>query len=106
VKRLDLSEVVLTSRPGDRRPWRISLAGEAGPKGAGTGETLLADLGALAAGGRDLRAAVFRLPPAPGGRGPPFNHRDRRRMLRFPVHPRYARMFLAAQERGCVRRWP
>jgi ATP-dependent helicase HrpB len=24
-------------------------------------------------------------------------------MLRFPVHPRYARMFLAAQERGCVR---
>src|SRR5208282_1177298 len=26
-----------------------------------------------------------------------------RRMMRFPVHPRYARMFLAAQERGCVR---
>jgi ATP-dependent helicase HrpB len=26
-----------------------------------------------------------------------------RKMLRFPVHPRYARMFLAAQERGCVR---
>ena len=24
-------------------------------------------------------------------------------MLRFPVHPRYARMFLEAQERGCVR---
>jgi ATP-dependent helicase HrpB len=24
-------------------------------------------------------------------------------MLRFPVHPRYARMFLTAQERGCVR---
>ncbi len=24
-------------------------------------------------------------------------------MLRFPVHPRYARMLLAAQERGCVR---
>ena len=24
-------------------------------------------------------------------------------MLRFPVHPRYARMFLAAQEYGCVR---
>jgi ATP-dependent helicase HrpB len=24
-------------------------------------------------------------------------------MLRFPVHPRYARMFLAAEERGCVR---
>ena len=26
-----------------------------------------------------------------------------RKMLRFPVHPRYARMLLAAQERGCVR---
>jgi len=26
-----------------------------------------------------------------------------RRMLSFPVHPRYARMFLAAQELGCVR---
>src|SRR6185295_13288248 len=26
-----------------------------------------------------------------------------RKMLRFPVHPRYARMFLAAQERNCVR---
>jgi ATP-dependent RNA helicase HrpB len=26
-----------------------------------------------------------------------------RRMLAFPVHPRYARMFLAAQEYGCVR---
>ena len=24
-------------------------------------------------------------------------------MLRFPVHPRYARMLLAAEERGCVR---
>ena len=26
-----------------------------------------------------------------------------RRMLRFPVHPRYARMFLAAEELGCAR---
>src|SRR5437588_8570577 len=26
-----------------------------------------------------------------------------RRMLAFPVHPRYARMLLAAQEYGCVR---
>ncbi len=26
-----------------------------------------------------------------------------RRMLKFPVHPRYARMFLAAEEHGCVR---
>ncbi|HQF39494.1 MAG TPA: ATP-dependent RNA helicase [Opitutaceae bacterium] len=26
-----------------------------------------------------------------------------RRMLKFPVHPRYARMFLAAAEYGCVR---
>src|SRR5690606_32372223 len=25
------------------------------------------------------------------------------RMLRFPVHPRYARMFLAAETLGCVR---
>ena len=27
-----------------------------------------------------------------------------RRMLAFPVHPRYARMLLAAQDYGCVRR--
>ena len=26
-----------------------------------------------------------------------------RKMLRFPLHPRYARMFLAAQDYGCVR---
>jgi ATP-dependent helicase HrpB len=26
-----------------------------------------------------------------------------RKMLRFPMHPRYARMFLAAHDRGCVR---
>ena len=28
-----------------------------------------------------------------------------RRMLAFPVHPRYARMLLAAQDYGCVRTW-
>ena len=47
-------------------------------------ETLLADLGAI----EDTTGAI-----TPLGR----------RMLVFPVHPRYARMLLAAQEFGCVR---
>jgi ATP-dependent helicase HrpB len=53
-------------------------------RGLERAEALLADLGAL---------------ERPGG---PITETGRR-MLRFPVHPRYARMFLAAHERGCVR---
>lgn len=87
VKRLDLSEVVLTLKasgiddvagfPWLEAPDAVGLA---------RAESLLADLGAI------------------GGEKPPFPITEvGRKMLRFPVHPRYARMFLAAQERGCVR---
>jgi ATP-dependent helicase HrpB len=85
VKRLDLSEVVLTLKASGI----VDLAGfdwfeKPDPRGLEKAESLLRDLGALAGPG----AAVTEIG---------------RRMLRFPVHPRYARMFLAAQERGCVR---
>ncbi|HYP17519.1 MAG TPA: ATP-dependent helicase C-terminal domain-containing protein, partial [Opitutus sp.] len=57
---------------------------------------LLADLGAV---GGDLRDQ-----PQLHGTVRPTSITDMgRKMLRFPVHPRYARMLLAAQERGCVR---
>ncbi len=106
VKRLDLAEVVLTLKASGIDdvagfPWLE----KPDPRALERAETLLADLGAIA---------------IPNGGGEPSPHRDGlgadevrlrratitevgRKMLRFPVHPRYARMFLAAQERGCVR---
>jgi ATP-dependent helicase HrpB len=85
IKRLDLAEVVLTLKASGTDdiagfPWLEKPE----PKALARAETLLADLGALSGP---------RLPITETGR----------RMLRFPVHPRYARMLLAAQERGCVR---
>jgi ATP-dependent helicase HrpB len=85
VKRLDLSEVVLALKASGI----VDVAGfpwfeQPDPRGLGRAEALLADLGAL---------ERYAGPITETGR----------RMLRFPVHPRYARMFLAAQERGCVR---
>jgi ATP-dependent helicase HrpB len=41
--------------------------------------------------------------PERGGEAPSRITEIGRRMLKFPVHPRYARMFLAAAEYGCVR---
>ncbi|MBI5766243.1 MAG: ATP-dependent helicase HrpB [Verrucomicrobia bacterium] len=85
VKRLDLSEVVLTLKASGiddvaNFPWLEK------PDAVGLvrAESLLADLGALGGPRKSITEVG-------------------RRMLRFPVHPRYARMFLAAQERGCVR---
>lgn len=85
VKRLDLSEVVLTLKASGiddvmNFPWLEK------PDAVGLvrAENLLVDLGALA-GERKTITVVGR------------------KMLRFPVHPRYARMLLAAEERGCVR---
>lgn len=85
VKRLDLSEVVLTLKASGiddvmNFPWLEK------PDAVGLvrAENLLVDLGALA-GERKTITAVGR------------------KILRFPVHPRYARMLLAAEERGCVR---
>lgn len=83
VKRLDLAEVVLTLKASgvdDVRTFRWLERPD--PHALDRAERLLADLGAT-----DGNAIT------PLGR----------RMLQFPVHPRYARMFLAAQEEGCVR---
>jgi ATP-dependent helicase HrpB len=109
IKRLDLAEVVLTLKAagvGDLRKFRwlekpdeISLA---------HAEELLCDLGALAHGDEDRRSKI-----EDGGRkaeGGPSSivHSQSsvttvgRKMLAFPLHPRYSRMLLAAQEYGCV----
>jgi ATP-dependent helicase HrpB len=85
VKRLDLAEVVLTLKASGiddvaAFPWLE----KPDPKGLERAETLLADLGALEASGGKISEVG-------------------RRMLRFPVHPRYARMLLEAETRGCVR---
>jgi ATP-dependent helicase HrpB len=83
IKRLDLAEVVLTLKAAGvedlrkfrwlEKPDEISLT---------HAEELLHDLGAL-----DKNNSI-----TPIGR----------KMLAFPLHPRYARMLLAAQEFGCV----
>ena len=125
IKRLDLAEVVLTLKAagvGDLRKFRwlekpdeISLT---------HAEELLLDLGALksVAAVCDRREVGRDVPIAPlrGGEGrhvtdptirdggtPSLPKRLQitpigRKMLAFPVHPRYSRMLLAAQEHGCV----
>ena len=85
VKRLDLSEVVLTLKSsGIDDVFGFPWLEKPEVKALERAERLLADLGALAGGARSITELG-------------------RKMLRFPVHPRYARMLLAAQERGCVR---
>ena len=95
VRRLDLAEVVLTLKAAGvddvaAFPWLEAPE----PRALERAEELLTDLGALEPVEEPADGA-----PARGGRITETG----RRMLRFPVHPRYARMFLAAQERGCVR---
>ncbi|MBI5381061.1 MAG: ATP-dependent helicase HrpB [Opitutae bacterium] len=85
VRRLDLSEVVLTLKASGiddiaNFPWLEKPE----PRALERAEALLADLGALAGPQRVITAVG-------------------RKMLRFPVHPRYARMLLEADARGCVR---
>ncbi|MGH8046889.1 MAG: ATP-dependent helicase HrpB [Chthoniobacterales bacterium] len=82
IKRLDLAETVLTLKAAgvaDLQNFRWLEPPDA--RALERAETLLHDLGAV----DGAITAVGR------------------RMLSFPVHPRYARMFLAAQELGCVR---
>ncbi|TAN36702.1 MAG: ATP-dependent helicase HrpB [Verrucomicrobia bacterium] len=85
IRRLDLAEVILTLKAAGI----TDIAGfqwleSPDPKSVQRSETLLRDLGAL-----DEHTGAI----TPIGQ----------RMLSFPVHPRYARMLLAAQEFGCVR---
>jgi ATP-dependent helicase HrpB len=94
VKRLDLAEVVLTLKASGIAdvqgfPWLEPPE----PKALQRAEQLLLDLGAL---GAEAGSGGTPLPPS-------TCTELGRRMLKFPVHPRYARMFLEAQERGCVR---
>ena len=84
VKRLDLSEAILTlkaSGVNDVRSFCWLEAPDA--RALERAEMLLGDLGAIGEAG-----AI-----TPLGR----------RMLAFPAHPRYARMLLAAHDYGCVR---
>jgi ATP-dependent helicase HrpB len=85
IRRLDLSEILLTLKAGgveDVRAFRWMDPPD--PKSLDRAERLLGDLGAL-----DARTGALT------GLG--------RRMVAFPVHPRYARMLLAAGGSGCVR---
>lgn len=90
VKRLDLAEVVLTLKAGGvddvaAFPWLE----KPDAKAVARAQALLQDLGALS---------------VPSGEGESVRILETgRKMLRFPVHPRYARMLLEADQRGCVR---
>lgn len=107
VKRLDLAEVVLTLKASGiddiaNFPWLE----KPDPKALERAETLLEDLGALhvVAPVSDRRNSGNETVEIAGHRPALLQITDvGRRMLRFPMHPRYARMFLAAQDYGCVR---
>ena len=107
IKRLDLAEVVLTLKAAGvedlrkfrwlEKPDEIFLA---------HAEELLTDLGAL-----KVVAQASRLCDSGTADKSETHRRDAcattitpigRKMLAFPLHPRYARMLLAAQEFGCV----
>jgi ATP-dependent helicase HrpB len=100
VKRLDLAEVVLTLKASGiddvgAFPWLE----KPDAKGLERAELLLSDLGAV--GIFDDGSAGT---PRPTSESRPTSITEvGRRMLRFPVHPRYARMLIEADARGCVR---
>jgi len=86
IKRLDLSEVVLTLKAAGVTNLRhFRWLESPGDVALAHAEELLLDLGALETSGT-LTSIT-----------PLGQH-----MLAFPVHPRYARMLIAAQEFGCV----
>jgi ATP-dependent helicase HrpB len=106
VKRLDLAEVVLALKAaGIDDVFDFPWLEKPEPKSLQRAEELLADLGAVARG----PVFVAGLGEAGSGSAPPATTTALRitdlgrKMLRFPMHPRYARMFLAAHDRGCVR---
>ncbi len=85
IKRLDLSETLLTLKAAgvsslDEFPWLEAPE----PAAIDRARMLLTDLGAMDARDESI---------TPIGR----------RMVAFPLHPRYSRMLLAAAELGCVR---
>ncbi len=120
VKRLDLSEVALTLKSAGIEDLRTFRWLEAPTEEAlERSEQLLIDLGALEA--IEPAAASETPVPAPAGTpaegtttAPAATSADKprpvkgrltdlgRRMAAFPVHPRYSRMFLAAQGYDCT----
>lgn len=104
VRRLDLAEVVLTLKAAGINdvaafPWLEAPD----PRGLARAEALLADLGAAARGGTGVSPVGLKDGGAEAGAAHSSITETGRRMLRFPVHPRYARMLLEADRRGCVR---
>ena len=103
IKRLDLAEVVLTLKASgvtDVKNFRWLEPPD--PKALQRAEDLLIDLGAISIPGGatvPVSAVTDRKPEARATSITPLG----RRMLAFPMHPRYARMLLAAAEFGCVR---
>ena len=89
VQRLDLSEVILTLKAaGVRDLAKFRWLEAPSEKALDHAQQLLTDLGAL---------------NAPTTEGITEITDMGRRMMAFPVHPRYARMLIAAREYGCVR---
>jgi ATP-dependent helicase HrpB len=121
IKRLDLAEVVLTLKAAGVEDLRLFRWLEPPDERAlARAEELLLDLGALKMGGATVPVAAGRRladretefvsgvqrDAEHGGRDAraPLLHITSigRKMLAFPLHPRYSRMLLAAQEHGCV----
>ncbi len=120
VKRLDLAEVVLTLKASgveDLRNFRWLEKPE--EQALAHAEELLLDLGALkpvaAVGDRREVGRAVPSPPRRDGDIAPYKDGGTpslperlqitpigRKMLAFPLHPRYARMLQAAQEYGCI----
>jgi ATP-dependent helicase HrpB len=85
IKRLDLAETVLSLKAaGVRDLANFRWIDRPDEKSLARAKQLLSDLGALDSHNGEITSTG-------------------RRMLSFPVHPRYARMFLAAKEFDCVR---
>lgn len=92
MQRLDLAEVVLTLKAsGVEDLNRFRWLETPNPKALQHAEELLIDLGALVRPDEQAGQPVSSVITDTG-----------RRMLAFPVHPRYSRMLLAAQHYGCV----
>jgi ATP-dependent helicase HrpB len=98
IKRLDLAEVVLTLKAAGVEELRTFRWLEPpDEKGLSNAEELLTDLGALTrAGGVPVPGSV------PAGFSALRITDLGRRMLAFPIHPRYSRMMLAARDYNCV----
>jgi len=119
IKRLDLSEVVLTLKAsGVEDIYNFRWLEPPDRKSLEQAEMLLRDLGAISDLGsaRAPRADSRASRDSSGGMTDEVSVTARearalptlitelgRQMLAFPLHPRYSRMLLAAQELGCVR---